>query len=110
MAGRGTDLLTTKTVEDNGGLHVILTYMPPNVIIEEQAFGRTARKGNKGTAKIIVQYKEENVTIDILRKARNENERARLEDIRTKTLPSIEMEDKLFKKFMDLLLAIKTKF
>lgn len=35
LAGRGTDLEMNENVKKNGGLHVIISFMPSNIRIEE---------------------------------------------------------------------------
>ncbi|KAJ8342066.1 hypothetical protein SKAU_G00319940 [Synaphobranchus kaupii] len=54
LAGRGTNIKVTKEVNENGGLFVILSFLSENERVERQAFGRTARKGNPGSAQIIM--------------------------------------------------------
>ncbi|KAH7705944.1 hypothetical protein AAVH_26835 [Aphelenchoides avenae] len=53
LAGRGTDFKTSDAVDLNGGLSVLLTFLPANPRVYEQAFGRTARQGKPGTAQLI---------------------------------------------------------
>ena len=54
ISGRGTDIMISKQLNKNNGLHVILTYEPFNERIEKQAFGRAARKGQNGSAGKII--------------------------------------------------------
>ena len=54
LAGRGTDIKVSKTVNKNGGLFVVLSFLSENTRVELQAFGRTARKGKPGSAQIIM--------------------------------------------------------
>ena len=35
LAGRGTDIKTTEEVEKNGGMHVIISFLPLNTRVQE---------------------------------------------------------------------------
>jgi preprotein translocase subunit SecA len=48
LAGRETDFVLNNEVNKNGGLHVILTFLPLNSRVEAQAFWRTSRSGSPG--------------------------------------------------------------
>lgn len=110
IAGRGTDLEVSKEVEENGGLHVILSYIPKNFRIEKQAFGRTSRAGNKGTGTyIVLDDRKEFEDIAQLQKERNEEESRRLGLVLNEQLPKIHLEDELFKKFNVLQHSIEIK-
>jgi preprotein translocase subunit SecA len=45
LAGRGTDFQTEPDLEANGGLHVLITFLPQNARIHWQNYGRAARQG-----------------------------------------------------------------
>lgn len=106
IAGRGTDLIVSKLVEENGGLHVIMSYMPKNLRIEKQGFGRTARAGNRGTGTFIVldpRLLGDN-TVDVvkLKNERDDEETRRLGVVQREHLPKIKLEDELFIEFNNL--------
>jgi len=106
LSGRGTDIKICKEVEKNGGLHVILTFIPRSERIERQAFGRAARKGEKGSAQYVICSSQ---NIDILLEKRNifeMNEYKYLIEIYQK---KIFLFEKLFKKFSEKLNAIRNK-
>lgn len=52
-AGRGTDITVTKESADNGGLHVIITFVPVNTRVERQVRGRAGRQGNPGSCEVL---------------------------------------------------------
>ncbi|UJR06676.1 hypothetical protein I4U23_010962 [Adineta vaga] len=122
LAGRGTDLKTSSTVEQNGGLHVCLTFLPNNLRVEEQAFGRTSRQGQRGTSQMIlsrdrtfqqlmINYPEyQNIykksfahPLNLFRDWREQAERIHLERIQRDEITDIQLKDKLFQCFCELL-------
>ena len=54
LAGRGTDISISDEVLKKGGLHVCLTFLPINIRVQEQAFGRAGRKGQPGTWQLVL--------------------------------------------------------
>ena len=58
MAVRGTDIKTSDQLELNGGMDVLVTFLPSNLRVEAQAFGRTARKGNQGSGNLVINLED----------------------------------------------------
>ena len=54
LASRGTDIKVSKEALKNGGLHVLLTYLPKDTRTERQIVGRTGRKGLPGSTRQIL--------------------------------------------------------
>jgi preprotein translocase subunit SecA len=52
MAGRGTDIILSRGVAENGGLHVIATEPHGSGRVDRQLFGRAARQGDPGSAQM----------------------------------------------------------
>ena len=96
LSGRGTDIRISPELNENGGLHVILTYEPFNQRIERQAFGRAGRKGENGTAgKIIVSCLNQKEAIEEMDK-REKEESDFLINVYHKKIDTFE---KIFDKF-----------
>ena len=58
LAGRGADLKVSKKLNDNGGLHVIIGFMPQNTRVEMQGRGRAGRNGCNGSSELAVNYEQ----------------------------------------------------
>ncbi|XP_062709670.1 uncharacterized protein LOC109402566 [Aedes albopictus] len=73
IAGRGTDIKTSKNVEKHGGMCVLVTFLPESFRVEMQNVGRTAREGKRGMAQLIT-YDVGNLPMESLKKMRQERE------------------------------------
>ncbi|UXX40583.1 hypothetical protein [Wolbachia endosymbiont of Oryzaephilus surinamensis] len=105
LAGRGTDIKITEELRKAGGLHVYLTYLPNNIRIEQQAFGRAARSGDQGSGQLIIidskGQEYSNLKILDLKKERDAEELHRISDIKAYYDTRITMEESCFKTFKE---------
>jgi preprotein translocase subunit SecA len=113
LAGRGADFKTTSSLEQNGGLHVILTSLPHNLRIEWQAYGRTSRQGKSGSAQMIVDvadaiyalassyptYNKEIYSIDDLKEWRDLANSYNMKNLEACYIPMMRLKDKLYKEY-----------
>ena len=98
LAGRGTDLKTSEELEQAGGLHVVLSYLPANIRVQQQAFGRTARHRNQGSGQFIICDSSRRPLHELCRE-RDTAERGRLEGVLQRAVFRIEMEHDLLRGF-----------
>ena len=103
LAGRGTDIKITEELRQANGLHVCLTYLPNNIRIEQQAFGRAARSGDKGSGQLIIMdtkgQEYSNSKILDLKKERDAEELHRISDIKAHYETQIAVEENCFTAF-----------
>ncbi|WP_432470957.1 preprotein translocase subunit SecA [Amphritea sp. HPY] len=59
MAGRGTDIKLAPSVNDAGGLHVILTEHYESVRVDRQLAGRSARQGDPGSFEMLLTLEDQ---------------------------------------------------
>ena len=101
IAGRGTDLFVNKTAKSNGGLHVCITFLPSHSRVELQNVGRTARKGEKGSAQLLL-YDSNGATIEDLKKSRDKREKESLMKAQN-DINDIKLQDTIFTRFCNFL-------
>lgn len=116
LAGRGTDLKISEVVERNGGLHVILGMFSSSERVEDQAFGRSARKGESGSVQMVLNYgKLQDFDCEgskdfegCLKTLRNLHEKESLDEARLCDIREIGISDRLFKEFTELAKKLNT--
>ncbi|KAF0553047.1 secA DEAD-like domain protein [Gigaspora margarita] len=109
LAGRGTDIKTSASVESNGGMHVIVTFLPSNSRVEEQAFGRTARQGAKGTAQLVINREHAENKLNAhevlnniyeFKQLRDCKEYIRIQETKLYGMEEVELRDILFEIYL----------
>ena len=103
LAGRGTDIQVDSAVIESGGLFCLLTFLPRNRRVELQAFGRTARQGNPGSAQVVlfaptlpIQFRE--MDLSSIRTLREEQERRKLEALMKTDVKKVHLREELFSR------------
>ncbi|XP_034158338.2 uncharacterized protein LOC113528924 [Pangasianodon hypophthalmus] len=108
LGGRGTDIKVDESVNECGGLFVLLTHFPHNRRVEKQIFGRTSRKGNPGMVQMVVNCDHlapayQGQSVEIMRQLREDYEIKRIQDMESDELVEINLKENLFSTFCTLL-------
>jgi len=106
LSGRGTDIKINSEVKRNGGLHVIITFLPYNERIEKQAQGRAGRCGDRGSSIIILLS---NNTYEILEERRNKYELEQYKFLINLYTPQLDLNQRFFEKFCERLQLIRNE-
>ena len=110
LGARGTDFVTDDVINKNGGLFVLVTFIPLNDRVEKQAFGRTGRRGATGSCQVIVnrgampEWARQCKTVDEAKRVRDYIEMRRLNTMTEVNL--MRSKQNLFREYCE----IKNKF
>ena len=102
-------------------MHVILSFLPDNQRVEEQALGRTARSGKNGSGIIIMEKDLDELIIknkdgkkimnnkifQIISLIRENNEKDKMNDIEKNKINSLKLKSEIFDKFTKLFIELK---
>lgn len=117
LSGRGTDI-DTSAINDSGGLHVILSFLPINIRVEYQAFGRAARQGNPGTGRKILSPGDiqehhldgnKKLSYESIMNGRNAKENGRLKFLYEAEKVNLETKANLFKNFQNFVHGLESR-
>ena len=106
IGARGTDFKTDDVVNKNGGLFVLVTFIPLNDRVEKQAFGRTGRRGATGSCRIIVnreampEWTQQCKTVEEAKRMRDYIEMRRLNNMTEVNL--MRGKQKLFREYCEM--------
>jgi preprotein translocase subunit SecA len=104
LSGRGTDIKINSEVKKNGGLHVIITFMPYNERIEKQAQGRAGRCGDKGSSITMILAQN---NYETLKKRRNKYEIEQFKFLIHLYVPQSDLNQRFFEEFCQKFHQIK---
>jgi hypothetical protein len=101
------NLETSEQLELAGGSHVLLFYMPSNSRVEQQVFGRTARKGRSGSVQSVM-YDSQRRSVEELQRVREDEEAARLARLLEAELPQMKIEEDIASQSICVWLVLST--